>query len=461
MKKLFLIILLTASVLYTDVRSESKFYLDADYSIFRRDSSSSLLEVYFAFYHNNFRYEYKGGKFNASAILNVRLENLDTKSEVVNSDYSLPIALLDTNATQFKMKEISQLNYILTQEGKYQMILIGGDAAVPTSRDTLRFEFDVKFFDMTKPQISSIQLASAIAKATQSNQNFVKYGLEVTPNPNLFFGNNMRDMFYYIEIYGLKNFSEAGLKLHKILIGGSGKEYIHKIENLLTDYNMIYITGKINIDSVETGTYAVKVLINDSSNNVLDSVVKKFYVYNTPKQEIVELPTDDKLYLTSEYKNMTEQQIEDDFDKAIYARNDKDNDNFKKLTSLESKRKFMFDFWRKRDPNPNTLQNEYKIEYYKRLLEANMKFKHGFTDGYKTDRGRFYVVYGPPDEIERNDMMADIRGYEIWHYNSLEGGKIAVFAEQQYIGSGIYELVHSTIRNEYRDDDWLNKLKKR
>jgi GWxTD domain-containing protein len=121
----------------------------------------------------------------------------------------------------------------------------------------------------------------------------------------------------------------------------------------------------------------------------------------------------------------------------------------------------MFDFWRKRDPNPNTLQNEYKIEYYKRLLEANMKFKHGFTDGYKTDRGRFYVVYGPPDEIERNDMMADIKGYEIWHYNNLEGGKIAVFAEQQYIGSGIYELVHSTIRNEYRDDDWLNKLKKR
>lgn len=461
MNKLILIIFLTASLIGLDARSESKFYLDADYSLFRRDSSSLHLEIYFAFYHNCFKYEYSGGRFNASALLNVKLENLDTKSEVVNSDYSLPISLLDTNATQFKLKEISQLNYVIDKEGSYELTLIGGDAKSVTSRDTLKFQINAKFFDISKPQISSIQLASEIVKAAQGNQNFIKYGLEVTPNPNLFFGNNMKDMFYYMEIYGLKNYSQAGLKLHKVLLSAAGKEIFHKSESMNSDYNMIYITGKLNIDSLETGTYIVKIVIDDSSNTILDSAEKKFYIYNTPRQEIVDLPSDDKLYLTSEYKNMGEAQVIDEFDKAIYARKDQDNDNFKKLSTLESKRRFMFDFWRKRDPNPNTVQNEYKIEYYKRLLEANIKFKQGFTEGYRTDRGRFYVVYGPPDEVEKNDWMADVKGYEIWHYDKVEGGKIAVFAEQQYIGSGIYDLVNSTIRNEYRDDDWLNKLKKR
>ncbi|HPS65929.1 MAG TPA: hypothetical protein PK447_10175, partial [Ignavibacteria bacterium] len=152
MNKLILIIFLTASLIGLDARSESKFYLDADYSLFRRDSSSLHLEIYFAFYHNCFKYEYSGGRFNASALLNVKLENLDTKSEVVNSDYSLPISLLDTNATQFKLKEISQLNYVIDKEGSYELTLIGGDAKSVTSRDTLKFQINAKFFDISKPQ---------------------------------------------------------------------------------------------------------------------------------------------------------------------------------------------------------------------------------------------------------------------------------------------------------------------
>jgi len=459
MKKFFILFIIIVSSFTIESNAQTKFYFDADYSLFRQDNSKALLEIYFAFYHKGFKYNFENGKYNASALLNVKIDYLETNSEVINKDFALPISLLDTNATQFKLKELSQVNFILENEGKYLLTLTGGDAVVNDNRDTLKFEINVGSYDLTKPRLSSIQLASLISKAKNGKSSFEKYGLDVTPNPNSFYGNNMKDLYYYVELYGLKNDKDSMLMLHKVLLNNTGQEINRSDEMLGSEYNQIYITGKINVDSLETGSYAIKMFITDESDNVIDSTLKKFYVYNFVKQDIVELPSDDKLYLISEYPNMKESQVEDEFNKAIYIRTDKEIESYKKLTTLDSKRRFLFDFWHKRDMKPETMQNEFKIEYFKRVAESNQKFRQGFTEGWKTDRGRFYITYGPPNDIDKSDMMSDINGYEIWHYDNVEGGKIAVFAEQQYNGSGIFELVHSTIRNEYRDDDWLSKLK--
>ena len=77
-------------------------------------------------------------------------------------------------------------------------------------------------------------------------------------------------------------------------------------------------------------------------------------------------------------------------------------------------------------------------------------------EGWKTDRGRVYLIYGGPDEIERFPNEIETRPYEIWHYESVEGGVIFVFAD--ITGFGSYQLVHSTKRGELRDDSWVRRI---
>jgi GWxTD domain-containing protein len=74
------------------------------------------------------------------------------------------------------------------------------------------------------------------------------------------------------------------------------------------------------------------------------------------------------------------------------------------------------EFWKKIDPTPNTERNEAMEEYYTRMDYANKTFK-AYTDGWLTDKGHCYIVYGQPDNIEKsNQSLADNRTFEQWSY---------------------------------------------
>ena len=74
---------------------------------------------------------------------------------------------------------------------------------------------------------------------------------------------------------------------------------------------------------------------------------------------------------------------------------------FKQLSNDEERDQFIEQFWLRRDPTPDTPENEYREEHYRRIAEANEKFPAGIP-GWRTDRGRIYIIWGPPDEIERH-----------------------------------------------------------
>lgn len=78
---------------------------------------------------------------------------------------------------------------------------------------------------------------------------------------------------------------------------------------------------------------------------------------------------------------------------------EEEREAFKLLTNDEEREKFVEGFWYRRDPTPDTLENEFRDQYYQRVMYANERFSAGIP-GSLTDRGRIYIVYGPPDEIE-------------------------------------------------------------
>jgi GWxTD domain-containing protein len=96
------------------------------------------------------------------------------------------------------------------------------------------------------------------------------------------------------------------------------------------------------------------------------------------------------------------------------------------------------DFWQRRDPTPGTVRNELMEEYYYRVEYSNRNFGTNRA-GWETDRGRIYIRYGQPSDIERYPFEINSKPYEVWYYDHLN--RRFVFVD--YTGFGDYELVGS------------------
>jgi GWxTD domain-containing protein len=162
-------------------------------------------------------------------------------------------------------------------------------------------------------------------------------------------------------------------------------------------------------------------------------------------QDPMEKPRNVKPELKKAYKDWLEKDV-------TYIITDEERKAFKKLATDDEREKFIEEFWRRRDPDPDTDENEYKEEYYERIAYANEHFASGIP-GWKSDRGRIWIMYGKPDERETHPSggpydrpsyegggMTTTYPFESWFYRYLPG-----------VGSGIeIEFVDPTGSGEYR-----------
>ena len=82
---------------------------------------------------------------------------------------------------------------------------------------------------------------------------------------------------------------------------------------------------------------------------------------------------------------------------VVYIITDRENDVFLSLESFDERQRFIEAFWRKRDPNRTTPENEFRIEHYRRIDYANTFLgRETFLEGWQTDRGRYYIILGEP-----------------------------------------------------------------
>jgi GWxTD domain-containing protein len=103
---------------------------------------------------------------------------------------------------------------------------------------------------------------------------------------------------------------------------------------------------------------------------------------------------------------------------AAYLIQPEERRAFESLRTDEERLQFIEQFWTRRDPSPGTEVNELKEEHYRRIAYANERFKDKGSDnsGWMTERGRIYIVYGLPDEIESHPS----ENYEQWRYKHIQ-----------------------------------------
>ena len=137
---------------------------------------------------------------------------------------------------------------------------------------------------------------------------------------------------------------------------------------------------------------------------------------------------------------------------VAYIITDDERNAFKRLQSDPEREHFIEQFWQRRDPTPATPENEFKEEHYRRIAYANQNYWHLNIPGWKTDRGRIYITYGPPDEKESHPSGGSYRRtplegggttstlpFEQWLYRRIDG-----------VGSNIViEFVDPTMTGEY------------
>jgi GWxTD domain-containing protein len=163
------------------------------------------------------------------------------------------------------------------------------------------------------------------------------------------------------------------------------------------------------------------------------------------QQDPMDKPRNVKPELKKAYKDWLEKDV-------TYVITDEERKAFKKLATDDERERFIEEFWRRRDPDPDTDENEFKEEYYERIAYANEHFASGIP-GWKSDRGRIWIMYGKPDERETHPMGGNYDRpsyegggntstypFETWFYRYLPG-----------VGSGVeIEFVDPTGSGEYR-----------
>ena len=162
-----------------------------------------------------------------------------------------------------------------------------------------------------------------------------------------------------------------------------------------------------------------------------------------PQRETTALP------LSESEKNRREEKLRKELETpyrrwlnedVAYIITEQERAAFKRLATDEEREHFIEQFWLRRDPTPGTVENEFKEEHYRRIAYANEHYASSIP-GWKTDRGRIYIIYGPADEIESHPAGGAVtHPSEQWRYRYIEG-----------VGANvIIEFVDSTGLGEYR-----------
>ncbi|MBD3290883.1 GWxTD domain-containing protein [candidate division KSB1 bacterium] len=423
-----------------------------DYACFKNidDSSRTKLELYFSVFQNSLTFQnISEAEWRSDFRLNIKLLRGDS---IAVSDSSDHVVTAEKEPQQQGKTTLLTESFWLAP-GEYDLTIEIRDlaAGVRTSRSSL---IDIPDFSENHLQLSGIELAEEI-KETGASNAFTKYGKQVLPNPSKMYNVRRPFMFYYFEIYsllftetpdGMKKYSVAAhIEDGKDQVLVSGKEKIRiKVGSSSVIFDRIRISSLNTLpemDSIKKLTLVIKVKDYDSEQTAVAE--KEFYYIPRDANEPI-----------ATGQTISDERLEEIYEELKPIAVSGELDIFDELNS-GGKMNLIRDFWKKRDPTPETPENEYMIDYYNKLQYVKESFAEGSRSGIKTDRGRIYLKYGPPTQIIRHDNDIGMKPYIEWIYY-MDSRRIFIFANLE--GFGKYRLIHSTWHGELSDDDWQKRI---
>ena len=321
-------------------------------------------------------------------------------------DYSLECQLMDNNS-----KATSQ---------------VSGSFQIPAYPDSLC--------------MSDPQLATLISQDL-SNKLFVKNNRTILPNPSCQYQYQNSLLYFYYQVYNLAisaDSSDSSFNVSYTITNLQGDSLLSVPSQAVTKPGTSCVKMQaLDIRGLEPGEYLLAVKVDDPASGQSASRNKSFWIHGPQK--------------IKQSISMTKEDIQKYRDQIQYIATREELKIFDSLNP-EGKANFLVNFWREKDTDPDTPENEFMQNYFSRIAYANTHFK-GEKGGINTDMGRVFIVYGEPDDIENHLWESGIAPYKIWYYFTGGGKHSFVFIDRN--NEGIYSLVHSTVQEEIKNEDWM------
>lgn len=456
MKIFLVVILLTLSSFSL---SAKKVSIDIDAATFRFDDNNIVWELYYSFPDTTLKYIYQSGKYIGEMEVSILIKsNIDTiltdQWDIQNSSSK---AITEYKTGLFGMKSFQ------LKPGQFEIDLKFRDKNDSTTTAGKKFKLILSSFPNDKLAMSDIQLArlieSADTKAAKWNKMFYKNSLYVIPNPSLEFFAKEPVLKAYLEVYNARKVCPEGYNIYFRILDNN-KKIIATTPgetNAVSD-GLVEIV-EFPLDPLPTGMYYLQVKIAYPSSKEKDSisVFKKFYFIDPDKPPVQEAGFIENLtFEGSEFSTYTPEQVELEYEKILYIANPLEKDKYEMLETQEAKQRFLFAFWQNRDPDPKTPFNE-KLNDFREAEEfANRYFSYGnMKEGWRTDRGRILLKYGFPTQRDRVAADKEVRAYEVWHFDTIQGGLRFYFVDKA--GYNKYIMVHSTSPGEIYNENWFKE----
>lgn len=440
---------------------EKKINFAIDFSRFRSQGSEIYLEIYYSLDRDGLTYQKNQDSYQAGGLIQTYIKK-GAKAMLVDS-LVITDVVKTTNEILPSQKFTEQSN-IQLEPGDYELVarltdLVSQKAVMFTTK------LPIQSFSAGELALSDIQLANSIQRQAIRETKFDKNGLRIIPNASKTFGTGLEQLSFYAEAYNLTFEGEASKSSYHAnytIVDRQGKTVKEISGRSRTKPGAsCIINGSLDVADIPSGFYTFKIIFTDAFSGQTIEASKDFQIFRhgdfitrrlKDEPSLVEQKAPD-----DEFEIMPEPALNEYFEQIKYITLKEEQKIFKKL-DLTGKKEFLKNFWKSRDPKPVTLNNERKEEYFRLLEYANTNFSVAGKQGWKTDQGRVLLVYGKPDDIERFPSDSDTKAYQIWHYQSLEGGVIFVFVDIMSIRD--FRLVHSTHRSEVQEPEWRERYLK-
>ncbi len=393
-----------------------------DYASFAVDEPELIkFEVYYQIYNYFLTFDKKDGNYfaNYEFVVTVR----DNKDNFLKDDKNIRQIKLDdlkrtTSLTEFRT---NQATFILEQ-GKYKIQLLLRDK---NTRKVYTDEFDVKLekYHQKSPKFSDIEFAQAVGSVENQSSPFLKGDLNIIPSVSRIYGGFGEDnkLLFYVEIYPGEKISEEVVMITLLR---------HQVYGKMAYRDSVYITleepctmqlRNISIDELRPGNYDLELELRNKKFKKLDKKTVSFNIKMTPE-----------MFIKYDYENVLKQL-------DIIAEDD-EVDKMKDIKDLKARVIAFKTFWEKRDPTPGSKYNETKAEFYRRIRYATNNFSYLRNNGWSSDRGRIYILYGEPDQLDDYPISPNRSPYQEWHY--YKEGRYRKFLFVDEYEDGDYRLVY-------------------
>ncbi len=444
-----------ANLLYT--QSSGDLFLAGDYTSFKYsgDTDLVLVEIYYSMFRKQLTFEPDSLGYQAVLDMYVEIKN-DSGIVIDSSSWTVANRIKSISEADVTNYLINDMIPAQLTPGKYHATIKANDVNSEL-QGQLDIDIDVPNFPKNELSISQIELIYSVNDA--DGGNFDKAGKKLIPNTRGAYSRDDRFLYFYSEAYNLDT-TETEYSVNINILDSNGSLYkgLPPMTQTVAANSEVVLNG-VNISAFPVGQYKLELVVESGGQAAKSE--KPFVV--TPgkfdwqiarqEQELADFPEAQSITTEEEAKNFKNQ--------ILYIATREELKQFDALP-LDAKNRFAKSFWKRRDPTPETPINEYMIEHYRRIRFANEAFstfrsEDAEKNGWRSDRGRVYIEYGPPDDIENHPSSLEELPWVHWFYFEVDAGSEFIFVDET--GFGDYRLIHSTARGEHKNENWTERIR--